>query len=347
MSAQLSDAELMAAFTPQEKEFYDFHMKNRLATLGAKWNYQVMRTNVTKRWPDPHTQSSYFKWYTEWCERHTNRVTQPIIVHDFVENLKKTRFNDSASLARFHWMMEMQNVPFVRLGQASCGGVKTLYGLDPGIAYLWPNRDDEDETVGLMKRSVMVINTSISVDPPAPHVVAVPQKRRRELGSSDDSTSSDQTVSWPVAQLGALFVFQDSDSAIDNEDDETRYKWIPAGFGVVVRLDARGNPGAVYVIYDFLKDSDPEEPQAPPEPISYQKSDGRLLPPSIGRLREDMRDGCQFTIAKIAENLDELKNPIREFGFKVQFTDEREIVRAKIDPYGAHYIKPQYGGNIN
>lgn len=116
--------------------------------------------------------------------------------------------------------------------------------------------------------------------------------------------------------------------------DVRAHAWLETDFVVVVQISRFGQPGSVWVIYNFHEDTgDQYAPNDQMRHIRTEDSNGRRLP-HIGRLHESC---ChQFTVAKIANSVAELKYPRESFTFNVKFTTERQIVKARLFTSGAH-----------
>ncbi|KAK5990138.1 hypothetical protein PT974_08404 [Cladobotryum mycophilum] len=80
----------------------------------------------------------------------------------------------------------------------------------------------------------------------------------------------------------------------------------------------------------------------PPDEFIEKLCNTKFSDPSIGRLTEDMPDGCQFIVAKIANDVQELKDPKRTFQFDIEHTDECQIVRAKLIGNAHSVVVPSY-----
>ncbi|EQL01986.1 hypothetical protein G6O67_001201 [Ophiocordyceps sinensis] len=195
-----------------------------------------------------------------------------------------------------------------------------------------------------------------------------PRSRRRceQRSSGEDSVESAESDDihhehgFAFAQLGSLHRFDEhgNDSDSDNPPDYmapdfTLYKkhvydpWICNGYGVVVEVDHRGRTGAVWVIYKFFKGLVPlrdYEQRLHVDTLDdndallghlYEQGqhvdtldDNDALLDHLGRLYPDCTE--QFTVAKIADSLDDLRQPREGFCFDIEARTERQIVRAKL-----------------
>ncbi|KAK5990152.1 hypothetical protein PT974_08418 [Cladobotryum mycophilum] len=86
---------------------------------------------------------------------------------------------------------------------------------------------------------------------------------------------------------------------------------------------------------------DPFLPARPPH-VEVAMENGRWFH-EIGRPASDMRDGCHFTMAKIADSIKELKQgKTRSFRFDINCKDERQIVRVGLLEYSGRTLVPQF-----
>ncbi|KAK5990139.1 hypothetical protein PT974_08405 [Cladobotryum mycophilum] len=303
--------------------------------LAAHWNPYKIKEIVAKQWPDKETQAAYDKWDGNWCGRHVKRLNYCCPPDEVLDNLSNTKFGDPASLGKFLWMMEMQNTSSVPIGHASRGGVHTSYHFLPGVNNLYPHYGGRGITPGVMDSAILAINTDVLVEDYTPEDgpsrnASKCQGSGTESIAPEDSTSHNNSGTWVFAQIGQLFAL-------------VGWVWEPTDFVVVVRLDGRGNPGAVYAIYSFFHfPDDYYRDDKTPRHIDVAGESSRL-PPYVRRLTRNMKDVGQFTVARIADNLQELNDPERSFTFDIEHTDERQIVRAKLIGDANPLIAPYYG----
>ncbi|ROT34534.1 hypothetical protein SODALDRAFT_329785 [Sodiomyces alkalinus F11] len=296
-------------------------------------------------WPDPEVQDRYRQWQCDWTGRVADRLVRDIPQSEFLDRVLATNFGSASSRAQHLWMMEMLNTPFCLLGESDFGnsGVFTGYAMDPGPAYLWPNLESQHD-VGLVSPNILGINLGVRVEGDfvlreGPATTVSPRKRRREEARSSgedtvrsaDSRDADHPGGFIFVQLGALYAYNGTkpwaEARTLGRDTTIPGPWRATGFGVVLEIDARGRPGAVWVIYNFhtIEDNDSDERKHCHIPTRAEGSVSTF--PYIGRLTPACNE--TFTIAKIAESLAELKNESAKIDFRVMDTVERQIVRVK------------------
>ncbi|KAF7556624.1 hypothetical protein G7046_g6247 [Stylonectria norvegica] len=360
-----TDAELIANFTPQEQKFHAWTVTHDVEDFRMQANPSTYKLWFQRHWPDPEERSQYEDWVYGWRDRHFVRMRYQIPASEFISLVRKTRFSDPASAAHLFWNMEMNNMPFVILGESDFGGVFTCYGLEVGANYLWPNMDGRAPDKELMERNVLGINTDVHVEygrvePASSTSAARSRKRRQEHSSGDDSVRSANSddLNTPggfvFAQLGVLRAFAGADWAASSKDPKLvqRGPWDDTGFGVVVQLSPLGRPGAVWVIYNFYQEEELDPRMEPEDPYPVDESthpddfkrqhmrvdDAFYGYPRIGRLQKNNSE--MFTVAKIADSLDDLKEGKR-FTFDVNSRKECQIVRAWVSagPHGRFILR--------
>lgn len=146
----------------------------------------------------------------------------------------------------------------------------------------------------------------------------------------------DSETGFVFAQLGALYVY-DWKSACSAEGSFFNHRkfWEETGYGVVLRLDKRGAPNGVYVIWNFF-----DQVFGTGERYHVKTSDGFSTLNGIGQLHEYCGEEERFTLAKIAPDFSVLgEGYILSFEPKYQTVREHQIVRAM-------YVKGKAEDNI-
>ncbi|KAM0556082.1 hypothetical protein ACHAPJ_006070 [Fusarium lateritium] len=310
-----TDKEIQSEWSPKEWEYFKWWDKNsEIATrlrspLSERGAYDKLLNDA---WSDPDDRAGFVKWRRRWTSRVRDRLNYPIQPRELLDTIAKTNFLDNARAGKFHWTMEMGKVPFITLGQATFEGVLTCYGLQIGIDYLWPNLDSDEP--GVTKNNILAINLTVEV--PVNHATST--SKFNPVSSLSHIEESKKFLGEPVrdhhvfspdhfvfVQLGALCVFAGEWAEAVKEGGLNvinKGPWGHNNFGVVLRIDARGNPGAVYVIYNFYE-CDPDLRTDSDENDSYQNPGRERRTESL-----DMRlvaPGCKerFAVAKIANSL--------------------------------------------
>ncbi|EQL03093.1 hypothetical protein OCS_01193 [Ophiocordyceps sinensis CO18] len=281
-----------------------------------------------------------------WHGRAIRRMNYCMPVGKFIDLVQQTRFNDVESASELNFQMEMTRTPLIELGTSDYGGRTLSYGIRTGGHYLWPNVDNNPNEPGLLDRHVLGINLNVTVEYRRPQLLRAPlsarHRRREQPSSGEDSVESAESDDvhhehgFAFAQIGALYFSgddfdDDSDSPIDWSDPDCEMMpgataWVATGFGAVVEVKPDGRTGAVWVVYNFYEAHE-ENAHQKGEHIPVLDDDDALLP-NIGRLYTNCTQ--QFTVAKIANSLEDLRRPRSGFTFDVAARDERQIVRAKL-----------------
>ncbi|KAK3694857.1 hypothetical protein B0T22DRAFT_437908 [Podospora appendiculata] len=337
-----SDEELLAGFTDQEKEFFAWYHDSIIERGRAGFfGFPLL---VRARFPDPELQEQYHAWSDKWFGRHAARQAYRISPTEFFRKIASTTFTNTKSRNSWHWMMKTCNTPFCFLGQSDFGGVLMSYGLQPSSDYLHPNLEAA-ETKSLVHYSILSVSASNDVDlrPTTRHsdknMPAQPSPGEDSIfsGGSASSVDSSRCGSWDswrwdmvdapfpesaegcgigndngflVAQLGRLHVSAGKSGGVSEGP------WVPANYGVVVEIGKQGQPGAVYVLFNF--------------------HDGRPCIPLV--------DGQgwpkTFTLAKIANSPQELaeasvdfetKGTVKHFNFEVISDNECHIAHPTVE----------------
>ncbi|KAE9569792.1 hypothetical protein CGMCC3_g14061 [Colletotrichum fructicola] len=172
------------------------------------------------------------------------------------------------------------------------------------------------------------------------------------INTGSDHVFTPPETGFVFAQIGSLRVFNGTNGWPKkgepfNDAYMRESPWEETKFGVVVRIDNDGNPGAVYVIYNFWahgKNIEANDHFRPP----VRNHKNQVLP-HVGQLHPKCNPGENFTVAKIANNIADLipnsesQSSLlvfsREFDFKVVSKEECHIGPAKqIDHNGKSYL---------
>ncbi|KAJ4328330.1 hypothetical protein N0V84_001201 [Fusarium piperis] len=265
----LTDAQLIATFTPQEQEFYNWFLEteeeqNDLMDLifdpGAYDRFHEAA------WPDPKVLEAYDKWANKWLGRHTDRMFASISDEEFFEQLRNTNSIRDGDLARLCWTLNVPNIPLAILGEANFDGIFACYAVRPSSNFLYPSPPfwlTEDD-IGSMNESheiALAINLNVRTDEKGFPAVPVRQVKKQlvmKQGTSvPDSVDVDPNdpkgkTSFVFIQLGELCVFsEDWDTVRTKSRDEILDQtWQLTGFGVVAEVTSEGVPKALWVIYN-------------------------------------------------------------------------------------------------
>ncbi|KAJ4269509.1 hypothetical protein NW762_001170 [Fusarium torreyae] len=337
-----TDKEVQSGRSPEEWEYYNWYNKNYMkimkarSALSEKGTYDKLMSDA---WPDPKDRDGFVDWLLERARIGSERLDYQIQPRELLDTIAKINFLSNTQAGKFHWTMEMCNVPFIILGQATFDSVSTCYGLQIGTEYLWPNLSSDEPDV--TKNNILAINlavevpvnnaTSTSKPNPVSSLLHI-EENKKFLGEPVRDHHIFSPEHFVFVQLGALCVFTGDWTEALKEgglNPINKGPWEHNNFGVALRIDARGNPGAVYVIYNFYEcdpdlRADPDENDSDQYPGRERRAnslDTRLVAP-----------GCKerFAVAKIANSLYELGDIEKRFEFEVVASGERQIVRAKI-----------------
>lgn len=275
---------------------------------------------VDDKWLDPQVANRYCEWLTAWVSRRFHRMNRAIPQSEFIDRILATDFGNASSRGQFLWMMEMLNTPFCLIGEGTFGKDYTGYALDPGPAYLWPNKQDEDD-FDLVHQSILGINLNVrqvdadeaerSRKDPLPMdrwMLKTPEGSTRRGNPRD--TNRPEAEGFIFVQLGMLCAYSGprpwAEVRTLGREAIIPNSWAATGFGVVLQINSRGRPGSVWVIYNFhtLDEDDGSHHHVP-------RKDTKTLP---------------FTVAKIADRLEDLNHENARINFQIRATDERQIV---------------------
>ncbi|EQL01375.1 hypothetical protein OCS_02919 [Ophiocordyceps sinensis CO18] len=327
MDPPLSDAELIASFTPKEMEIYRWLEATRELRVSLL-DDRVFLAMLDRRFPTREQCEEYWAFADKWYGRVAKRMAYRMPTGKFIDLIQETHFNNAKSAGKFLWTTEMTNSPFIFLGDSACGGKSIGYGIRTGAYFLWPNLDGAPEDPDMLDRSVLGINLNVEVEfRPSSGI-------REPLSSGEDSVESAEpddvghAQGFTFAQIGNLCVFADDWERAKNmsPDRIIGHSWDLTEFGAVVEVRPDGAFGAVWVIYGFYSDHPDDAAERGEHDPVFDANDDLL--PHIGRLHR----GCaeQFTVAKIANSLDDLRQPRSNFSFEIEARRECQIVRAKL-----------------
>ncbi|KAH7222923.1 hypothetical protein BKA60DRAFT_668814 [Fusarium oxysporum] len=232
--------------------------------------------------------------------------------------------------------MDTYNLSSIPIGHAKFGGVESYYAFRPAHNFLKPDRNESGPSV--LGTSILAMTVkftkprtqsiasassgafdSSSSGPKASSIFSRPEKpaprTRASTGSGEQADPVEVARNevdpnhFVFAQLGLLYVYGgDYEYAKGWGIDVLKQgPWWRNDLVVVVRLDHKGNHGAVYVLYHPNSSIEVED-----------HSDGEELAPEAkdhvpGRLHPRCNEG--FLLAKIADNLKELGEFNKEFRF--------------------------------
>ncbi|PHH74532.1 hypothetical protein CDD82_4890 [Ophiocordyceps australis] len=349
----LTDEQLIALFTPKQREIFEWYQENKEVLRDLKFEPNDEWDFICRKFKTHSEQLEYLEFCDIWVSRKLRRMHYMVPVGDFIQLVERTRFNNAEQAAYFHTRMHFTRMPFIEVGTSNCGGKAVKYGFKASDNYLWTNLDNRPNEPGILGRSVLGINLNVNVEYRSPKLLSgplLPRRRRREQRSSGEesveSAESDDMNhehGFVFVQIGKLKYFDehandsDSDNPTDYTDPDlekvTNDPWISTGFGVVVQVNSHGQTGAVWVIYNFFEDLAPLKEDQGWEHIDCLDENDALLS-HLGRLYPDCAE--QFTVAKIANSLQDFRQTRNNFKFDIEARTERQIVRAKI--LGIHQL---------
>ncbi|CAK7568561.1 MAG: hypothetical protein SEPTF4163_006556 [Sporothrix epigloea] len=359
MDPTMTDEEIIATFTPLEKQFYEWQIIGRDEVKRLGEDYLIDSAKFYKRlaekFPVPNVNEAYWHFAKKWHGRIRRRMRIAITPQEFYERLRNTDCKDRKSLCDTTLWMHFRAVPDLIFGQSRFGGSLMHYALEIGPRYLNPDRL-QSKIVGpaspdTLQGTVLAIN--IDVDNARPLALMsqpdvgplrdLKKRRRDDIGSGENSGISARSADlddfldrqpFVFFQIGALhcctaeeWLKRDTEYA----DELYEPEFEETGYGVVVRLDSDGFPtGAVYIVYRFQKEAPPVKSNDPSKPAFYQErewqdSEGNELP-HIRRLYPACKQ--KFFLAKIADNLADLKED-GQFDIQVISEVRKPVVLAK------------------
>ena len=356
----MTDEEIIATFTPLEKQFYEWQIIGRDEVKRLGEHYPYNRANFYKRlaekFPIPNVNEAYWRFAKKWHGRVRRRMRIAITPQEFYERLRNTDCKNRKSLCDTTLWMHFRAVPDLLFGQSSFGGTVMHYALETGPRYMYPDWPDSN-IIDPTSPDVTLMDTVMAIDidvdnarplaPMSQQIVGplrdLKRRRSENTGSGENSSISTRSADlddflnrqpFVFFQIGALHCctaeeWMRRDSGYANQSYEPEFE--ETEYGVVVRLDSDGFPtGAVYIIYSYQKEAPPVVSDDPSEPAFHQEkewqdSEGNELP-HIRRLYP----GCEpkFFLARIADNLADLKED-SQFDIQVVSEDRKKIVLAK------------------
>ncbi|KAF4888299.1 hypothetical protein CGCFRS4_v009908 [Colletotrichum fructicola] len=279
----------------------------------TQWNATDVRKLATETFPDRNVRMEFFAY--------DGRRAQCMM------QIKNTNFTQSGPRAQWYWIMEMMFKKFHPIGFATHGG----------------------HAIPLAMASILVRLLGINLDIGLEICDTDPGIPIKMINTGSDHVFTPPETGFVFAQIGSLRVFNGTNGWPKkgepfNDAYMRESPWEETKFGVVVRIDNDGNPGAVYVIYNFWahgKNIEANDHFRPP----VRNHKNQVLP-HVGQLHPKCNPGENFTVAKIANNIADLipnsesQSSLlvfsREFDFKVVSKEECHIGPAKqIDHNGA------------
>ncbi|KAF5249611.1 hypothetical protein FANTH_5118 [Fusarium anthophilum] len=341
-----TDEMIQARWGSKQWSFYNWECENAQAiedTLRPGSDYDALSKFIAAAWPDEKDHEEYEAWSDEWNGRVMRRMLYPWSVKDFIDTVLATNFLEAA-VSQLHdlwWAMDTCNLSSVPIGHAKFGGVESYYVFEPAHRFLEPEfrqtgpsilgTDILSMTVKFGKaRALSVSSGSPETTHSGPNMssnLSKPEKpnpRPRALTGPEQQPDPVELARNEIdpnhfvfAQIGLLYVYgKDYDHAKGCSIDVLKEgPWWQNALVVVVRLDKKGNQGAVYVIWHA--NSIIEEDEADDDDYD-DYDDGEELAPETkdhvpGRLHPRCNEG--FSLAKIANSVHELGQFDKEFHF--------------------------------
>ncbi|RSL65869.1 hypothetical protein CEP54_003978 [Fusarium duplospermum] len=341
----LSDEELIAAFTPEEKRFYAWFQKTqetRNQLMGLVSDPGAYDRFHEDAWPIPKVFEAYEKWAKKWLGRHTARMRYRIPDEKLFEQLRNINLTKKGDLAELCWTLNMCNVPLVILGEATFDDIFTCYAILPSSNFLYasPPLGELTKTRGdLMHGNALAINLNVNTDTRGFPAVAVREvkkewvmKEGREVPDSVDIHPDEPNgkTNFVFAQLGELCTFVGDWKAERTKslDDIVGGTWQTTGFGVVAEFSPKGVPHALWAIFNT---------QLPEEPLGSSQNRTHDLEGGLGgwMFKKDA-DGSErdssnkFFVARITDNLMGF-GPTKKLKFEIFSRSEVQIVPAMVN----------------
>ncbi|KAF5596603.1 hypothetical protein FPCIR_3951 [Fusarium pseudocircinatum] len=349
-----TDERIQARWGPRERLFHQWCLDNSKAIqdtlkFEAKWN--AFDLLLQRRWPRKQDREAYYAWSREWNGRHMLRMSYRMTPREFLDKVLLTNFLDTEESVNLWWAMDTYNLPSIPLGYANFGGVGSYYVFEPAHRCIKPDRNETgpsvmgkhilamtvrlmDSHAGSETSSSSGTQASSSSRSRASSVFSRPEKPQHKSRASTGSAQQANPVTqarneidpnnFVFAQLGILYVFGGDGQAARRLGPKvlSQGPWWRNDLRVVVRLDSKGKPGAVYVLY---------HPNSSIE-VEDDSDDVELAPEAEyhvpGRLHPRCNEG--FTLAKVANSLKELGEFNKEFRFLPITTFTSVIHRAQI-----------------
>ncbi|KAF5643242.1 hypothetical protein F52700_2958 [Fusarium sp. NRRL 52700] len=337
MTRPETDEMIQARWGSKQWSFYNWECENAQAiedTMQPGSDWDALSKFVSAAWPDEKDREEYEAWAHKWHGRVFLRLAWPWSAKDFVDAVLATNFLEAAMspLHELWWDMDTCNLSSVPIGHAKFGGVESYYAFDPAHRFLEPDfkqsgpfivdtdvlsmnvKFGKARTLSVSSGSLetthggpkMSSNLSKPEKPnPRPRALTGPEQKPDPVELARNEIDPNHFV---FAELGLLYVYgKDYDHAKGCGNDVLMEgPWWGNGLVVVVRIDNKGNQGAVYVIWhaNSIVERD------------YDDGEG-LLPEAKdhvpGRLHPRCNEG--FSLAKIANSVHELGQFDKEFRF--------------------------------
>ncbi|KAF4343448.1 hypothetical protein FBEOM_2590 [Fusarium beomiforme] len=355
-----TDKEIMASWSAEEREFYEWTESNKEKILdtqriGVEWNaYPKM---MKRAWPDPGFLDRYNEWSHNWYGRIFRRNKYAMNTEDFIEMINQGNFLDkSKEIIR---NIKIYSKPFVPIGETSFGDVFTGFAFTPSTNFLEPKFLENDGDV--ISNMILALNTHVpfnNSDPPrslsvllglglstassmcsalhkkdsaARGLLPVPHQQNKDFG---DTGSNSAPQNFVFAQFGMLWAYTGNweDARQGDPAADKQRRWKPNGFAVVVRLSPRGKAGEVYVLChpNPTKQLKKIEDDLVGKPKSRTRRKSKFKP---GFVLDSYTHGYphpqsnSFWFAKVANSFQELGSFKNRFEFDVVSSNEIHAVR--------------------
>ncbi|KAF5657299.1 hypothetical protein FCIRC_13311 [Fusarium circinatum] len=325
-----TDEMIQASWGSKQWSFYNWECENAQAiedTLRPGSDYDALSKFIAAAWPDEKDHEEYEAWSDEWHGRFFRRMLYPWSAKDFIDTVIATNFLEAAvsQLHELWWAIDTNKLSWIPIGHAEFGGVESYYAFEPAHRFLEP--DFKQTGPSILGTDIL----SMTVKCPPISKPEKPNPRPRALTGIEQQPDPVELARNEIdpnhfvfAQIGLLYVYgKDYDHAkgcgIDVLMDGP---WWRNDLVVVVRLDNKGNQGAVYVIWhansSVEKDHDDGEYYDDGEPLAPEAKDH--VP---GRLHPRCNEG--FSLAKIANSVHELGQFDKEFRF-IPITNTTSVI---------------------
>ncbi|KAM0428908.1 hypothetical protein ACHAPT_006708 [Fusarium lateritium] len=268
-NSPLCNAEDIAAFTLQEKRFYEWYCKtedhcNWLFFFGAYGDYNRF---VEKSWSDPQEYEAYDAWLSKARDRDHARRHAPLSDAEFFERIRSTNFASESELGWHGWAVMFRTGNMVILGEATHDDVFTGYAIQPMSKFFWPH--DTRETAqcagqpGIMDESLLAINMDIRVDSAGRPLDATRVVKQEFVINSNGDRVPDSVMTigkeaghMVFVQLGHLCIFNGDWEAARMDEESVDGRWEATNFGVVAELNPYGQAESLWAIYNSTRKID-------------------------------------------------------------------------------------------
>ncbi|KAG5799021.1 hypothetical protein H9Q69_001962 [Fusarium xylarioides] len=335
-----TDEMIQARWGSKQWNFYNWETNNAKTiedTLKPGSDWDALSKLISAAWPNEKDREEYEAWAHKWHGRFSLRMAYQWSPEEFIDTVLATDFLEAAEyqLHDLWWAMDTYNLPWIPIGHAKFGGVESYYAFEPAHRFLEPDCNESGPSV--LGTDILAMNVkfdkvrTLSVSGGSPETSAFslsalkmpsdltkpekPNIRPRALTGPEQQPDPVELARKEIdpnhfvfAQLGLLYVYGgDYDHAKGGGIDVLQQgRWWRNDLVVVVRLDKKGNQGAVYVIYHANSS------------VEKDYNDGEELAPEAkdhvaGRLHPRCNEG--FSLAKIANSFHELGRFDKEFRF--------------------------------